>query len=101
MSTTYIPWSVEKAATALRDNFLSGDVNTEFNSWIFELMIDDNSKGLVALVVQVLKDQDCDAIDTAEEVLMDACTSVAKDHLERVQELFDEDYPEASGVIFS
>ena len=101
MSNTYVPWSVEKAATALRDNFLSGDVNTELTSWISELIIDDNSEALVRLLWQVLKDQDVDAIDTAEEVLMDACTAVAKDHLERVQELFDEDYPEASGVVFS
>jgi len=101
MSTTYQPWSVEKAATALRDNFLGGDVNTELTSWIAELLVDDNSKALVALVVQVLKDQDVDAINTAEEVLMDACTAIAVTHLDRVQELFDEDYPEAEGVVFS
>lgn len=101
MSNTYVPWSVEKAATALRDNFLSGDVNTELTSWIFELIIDDNAKALVSLVVQVLKDQDVDAINTAEEVLMDACTAIAVTHLDRVQELFDEDYPEAEGVVFS
>lgn len=94
-------WSVKQAATALRDNFLSGDVNTELTSWVAELIIDDGSKDICKLIVQVLKDHDVDMTDTAEQILMDACTAIAITHSERIQQELDMDYPEAEGVVFS
>jgi len=101
MSNTYQLWSVEKAATALRDNFLSGDKITETTSWIPELIIDNGSKDICRLIFQVLKDHDVDMVDTAEQILMDACTAIAVTHSDKIQQELDIHYPEASGVVFS
>ncbi len=101
MSNTYHPWSVEKAATALRDNFLSGDKITETTSWIPELIIDEGSKDICRLIIQVLKGHDVDMTDTAEQILMDACTAIAVTHSDQIQQELDIDYPQAEGVIFS
>jgi len=101
MKNTFEPWSIDKAATALRDNFLSGDKITETTSWIPELILDGGSKDICRLVVQVLKGHDVDMTDTAEEILMDACFSIAVTHSDQIQQELDIDYPEASGVVFS
>ena len=101
MKKTYKPWSIDQAATALKDNFVGGFEPSETTSWIPESILDLGSDEISQLVRQVLKGQDCDAISTADAILDTVCWEIALNHSDKIQEELDIDFPEPEGVIFS